>query len=82
MNDLISRRAAIDALTGLKPDDDSDLWFDAGFYAALKGTKQELRLIPPALTEADLLELEHRYGKEVRATVEDMISGKGERWAI
>lgn len=32
------------------------------------------------LQEEDLLELEHRFGEWVRFVVEDMISGKGERW--
>ncbi len=31
------------------------------------------------MKEDDLLELEHRYGKEVRATVEDIFSGEGKR---
>lgn len=34
----------------------------------------------PVLNEIDLCELEYRYGKQVRFVVEDMMSGKGERW--
>ena len=37
--------------------------------------------IPPkTLTPSDLAELEHRFGKEVRFVIEDMLSGEGKRW--
>lgn len=63
-------------------------YISAGMSKAIYQIKRDIKELPhivvhennAGLSEQDLRELDDRYGEEVRATVEDMISGKGERW--
>lgn len=52
-------------------------------YCFLEWQKKPVEVLPPVqvLSEEDLIELEDRFGAFVRFVVEDMISGKGERWS-
>lgn len=89
-SDWISRQDAIDAVMKLAPSlttpdgcgefdveiiKAQELFFDIGQVL------NDLPSVPP-LTETDLLELEHRFGEWVRFVVEDMLTGKGERWEM
>lgn len=66
MNDLISRQAAIAALEKYSE------------HAAIYIVKGVPTVQP--ITENGLIELQDRYGDEVRFVVEDMLSGKEKRW--
>ena len=72
MSDLIDRQAAIDAVLDAIYDD--EYWKEQ--------VERAISALPSAhpITETDLIELEDRFGKYVRYVVEDMISGKEERW--
>lgn len=81
-DDLISRQAAIDAIscditiTGRQ---------NAELVAATIGAfADRIKALPSAgpISKNDLIELQDRYGDEVRFVVEDMLSGEGKRWTI
>lgn len=70
MSDLIDRNFAIGVIMEQPGNMDK------------KTAKELLSRIPSAnqLTKADFAELRHRFGEYVEFIVQDMISGKGERW--
>ena len=70
--DLISRQAAID---DIKSRDPSKIW-------DIVDIEEWVNALPSAqpISENDLIELQDRYGDEVRFVVEDMLSGEGKRW--
>lgn len=45
-----------------------------------KQTDESTSTEPRTLSEEDLIELEDRFGANVRSVVEDMMSGEGKRW--
>ena len=74
--DVISRQAAIDAV-------EKESQVDGAYgYMDTKSIIDLLEDLPSAqpLSEIDLIELRDRFGEYVRYVVEDMLSGKGERW--
>lgn len=81
MSDLISRQNAIDMFQNMAYDDwnqgVSTSWADAFSECA-----EMIRDLPSAqpISENDLIELQDRYGDEVRFVVEDMLSGEEKRW--
>lgn len=79
MDRLISLQAAIDAA---HKSYDGILDFRSDGETVAQSFEDILTALPPArpLPETDLLELEHRFGSDVRFVVEDMLSGKEERW--
>ena len=79
MNDLISRQAAIDAV---HRNYDTIIDFRSDGETVATSVEDILIMLPSAqpLSEIDLIELRDRFGEYVRYVVEDMLSGKGERW--
>lgn len=79
MSDLIDRDLLIKSIDYICTP--GGIWAKP-FAAYKEAFKEFVKGMPSAIVmkEDDLLELEHRYGKEVRATVEDMLSGEGKRW--
>lgn len=80
MDDLISRRAAIDEINNICP---VDTEYDCTLLDRVD-VRRVLSDLPSAqpIDEIDLIELRDRYGDEVRFVVEDMLSGEGKRWTI
>lgn len=74
MSDSISRQAVLDLIDGWTYDlcDKEDAW----------RAEEEIKNLPSinGLTDVDLIELEDRFGKNVRFVVEDMLKGEGKRW--
>jgi hypothetical protein len=54
-------------------------WGDDYDAEQILGDIEDMPAAEP-LTAADLLELEHRFGRDVREVVEDMLKGEGKRW--
>ena len=70
MNDYISRKDVLNLVR-------------IGYLVSNSNSRKivdHINAIPAVLTESDLQELEDRFGAFVRFVVEDMLSGKGERW--
>ena len=85
MSDYIDRQAAREALQ--KEIDKAIPPFTDTIGAIRCGVRLSRNIIedlPSAqpLTDADYMELRDRFGREVEFVVEDMISGKGERWNV
>lgn len=85
MADYISRQAAIDMFQRQAYDDWNQgagtTWANAFSEAAeMIENLPSADVQPHQLTEEDLTELRHRFGKDVECVVRDMISGKDERW--
>lgn len=83
MADYIERRAAIDVLEERLQ---ANGYSNVALVSELNRSIGYLMRLPSAdvqphqLTEEDLNELRHRFGKDVECVVRDMISGKDERW--
>ena len=73
MSDLISRDAAINEIQRWVGYLDQDM---------ILRIQISIEKLPSAqqLSEVDLIELEDRFGPNVRFIVEDMIKGEGKRW--
>ena len=87
MSDLISRKEAIDSIEShlrvvdeLYPLTRTDEILNYAFEVAASCVYN----LPSAepISKSDLIELQDRYGDEVRFVVEDMLSGEGKRWTI
>lgn len=80
MSDYISRQAAINAVKN----EPFVTAITNPFFVAVESIKKlpSADVQPHQLTEEDLTELRHRFGKDVECVVRDMISGKEERWMI
>ena len=93
MDDYISRQAAIDALDVLCQEHrykipgkrETYSQYNEAWQDALDRAEGAMFSLPSAdvqphqLTEEDLTELRHRFGKDVECVVRDMISGKDGR---
>lgn len=95
MDDYISRQEAIKTLLELTTFKtkrelveriESSIADENGWLGGVAECMDEIEDLPSAdvqphkLTEVDLTELRHRFGKEVERVVRDMISGREERW--
>lgn len=94
MADLIDRQASIDVIHEVMQSffcgaEDNDVISDTEKMMLTINKvicEKKIKALPSAdvqphqLTEEDLTELRHRFGKDVECVVRDMISGKDERW--
>lgn len=82
VGDLISRHSALAVFNGAKVDEGYCSEYEIGYNDGIDFAVSSLSVLPSInrLTEVDLIELEDRFGKNVRMVVEDMLSGEGKRW--
>lgn len=94
----MTAQEAIYCLKSYQPDAPDDMCIKCKYYASIEEQgyftcksaearnmaiqSLESSCSVPPLSETDLLELEHRFGEWVRFVVEDMLTGKGERWEM
>ena len=80
MTEYMDKQKAADLLDNLigMVEDTQENDYDAALKMGIEALKAEAK--PHQLTEVDLTELRHRFGKNVECVVRDMISGKEERW--